>query len=34
MAAASLISIVPTIVIFVLFQKYFVKGIQAGALKG
>ncbi|AIO19380.1 L-arabinose transport system permease protein AraQ [Candidatus Izimaplasma bacterium HR1] len=34
MAAASLISIVPTIVIFILFQKYFVKGIQAGALKG
>ena len=34
MAAASLISIIPTIVIFILFQKYFVKGIQAGALKG
>lgn len=34
MAAASLISIVPTIAIFILFQKYFIKGIQAGALKG
>lgn len=34
MAAASLISIIPTIILFVIFQKQFVKGIQAGALKG
>ena len=34
MAAASLIGIIPTIIIFIVFQKYFVKGIQSGALKG
>lgn len=34
MAAASLMGIIPTIVVFIVFQKYFVKGITAGALKG
>lgn len=34
MAAASLISIIPTIILFIVFQKYFVKGITSGALKG
>lgn len=32
--AASLTSVVPTIVLFIFFQRYFVKGITAGALKG
>ncbi len=34
MAAASLIGIIPTVLVFIIFQKYFVKGITAGALKG
>lgn len=32
--AASLTAVVPTILIFIFFQRYFVKGITAGALKG
>lgn len=32
--AASLIAITPVIVVFVLFQRHFVSGLQAGALKG
>lgn len=32
--AASLIAITPVIVVFVVFQRHFVAGIQAGALKG
>ena len=32
--AASLTAVVPTIVLFIFFQRYFVKGITAGALKG
>ncbi len=34
MAAASLIGLLPTIILFIMFQKYFIKGITAGALKG
>lgn len=32
--AASLTAVVPTILIFIFFQRYFVKGVTAGALKG
>ena len=32
--AASLTAVVPTMLIFIFFQRYFVKGITAGALKG
>ncbi len=32
--AASLTAVVPTILLFIFFQRYFVKGITAGALKG
>ncbi len=32
--AASLYAILPVIIIFVLFQKYFVKGLSSGAIKG
>jgi ABC-type glycerol-3-phosphate transport system permease component len=32
--AASLTAVVPTVLIFIFFQRYFVKGITAGALKG
>jgi multiple sugar transport system permease protein len=32
--AASIIAIVPVIVVFVVFQRHFVAGLQAGALKG
>ena len=32
--AGTIISIVPALIIFCLFQKYFVKGITAGAAKG
>lgn len=32
--AASAIAIVPVIVVFVVFQRHFVAGLQAGALKG
>lgn len=32
--AASLIAVVPVLVVFVVFQRYFVSGLQAGALKG
>lgn len=32
--AASLIAIIPVITIFVSFQKYFVRGLMSGALKG
>ena len=32
--AASLFAIVPVIIIFVVFQKYFVKGLSSGAVKG
>jgi multiple sugar transport system permease protein len=31
--AASLIAIVPVIVVFITFQRYFVRGLTAGALK-
>jgi raffinose/stachyose/melibiose transport system permease protein len=34
MAAAALIGIIPTIIIFLIFQRYFVKGLTAGAIKG
>ena len=32
--AASTIAVVPVIAVFVVFQRYFVSGLQAGALKG
>lgn len=32
--AGTVISIVPALIIFCMFQKYFVKGITAGAAKG
>ncbi len=32
--AASLLAMIPLVVIFVLFQKYLVRGIQLGAVKG
>jgi multiple sugar transport system permease protein len=32
--AASLIAVVPVITVFVLLQKYFVKGLTSGAIKG
>lgn len=34
MAAASVMGILPVIVIFLVFQKFFIKGIAAGAVKG
>ena len=32
--AASIIAITPVIVVFIVFQRHFVAGLQAGALKG
>jgi ABC-type glycerol-3-phosphate transport system permease component len=32
--AASIIAVVPVIVVFLLFQRYFVQGLTAGAVKG
>jgi ABC-type glycerol-3-phosphate transport system permease component len=32
--AASLIAVVPVIIVFLVFQRYFVQGLAAGALKG
>jgi len=34
MAAAALIGMLPPVVVFLSFQKYFIKGIVAGAVKG
>ncbi|AJY75434.1 carbohydrate ABC transporter permease [Paenibacillus beijingensis] len=34
MAAASVIGLAPAVAAFLLFQKYFIKGITAGAVKG
>lgn len=34
MAAAALIGLVPAVIMFLLFQKYFVEGITTGAIKG
>lgn len=34
MAAAAVIGLAPAVVAFLIFQKYFIKGITAGALKG
>lgn len=34
MAAASVIALIPTVAVFLSFQKYFVKGLAAGAVKG
>lgn len=34
MAAAALIGLAPAVLAFVVFQRYFIKGITAGALKG
>ena len=33
-ASGSLIMIVPVLIVFILFQKQFVRGVTAGALKG
>lgn len=32
--AASLIAVVPVIIVFLVFQRYFVQGLTAGAVKG
>ena len=34
MAAASTIGVLPVVITFLIFQKYFIKGITAGSLKG
>lgn len=34
MAAAATIGLLPAVIAFLIFQKYFIKGITAGALKG
>lgn len=34
MAAASVIGVLPIVITFLIFQKYFIKGIAAGSLKG
>lgn len=34
MAAAALIGLLPPVVVFLSFQKYFIKGIAAGSIKG
>lgn len=34
MAAAALIGLLPPVVVFLAFQKYFIKGIAAGSVKG
>lgn len=34
MAAAALIGLAPAVLAFIVFQRYFIKGITAGALKG
>jgi raffinose/stachyose/melibiose transport system permease protein len=34
MAAAALIGLVPAVVLFLVFQRYFVSGITTGAIKG
>lgn len=34
MAAASMIGLAPAVLTFIIFQKYFIKGITAGAVKG
>jgi multiple sugar transport system permease protein len=32
--AASAIAVLPTIIVFVIFQRHFIKGITSGAVKG
>jgi len=34
MAAASMIGLAPAVFTFIIFQKYFIKGITAGSVKG
>ena len=34
MAAASLIGILPPVVLFTFFQKYIIQGVTTGAVKG
>ncbi len=34
MAAAEMIGLAPAVITFIIFQKYFIKGITAGAIKG
>ncbi len=32
--AASLVAVIPVIIVFLVFQRYFVQGLTAGAVKG
>ena len=32
--AASVIAVVPVIIVFLVFQRYFVQGLVSGAVKG
>lgn len=34
MAATAVVAVVPVVVVFLMFQKYFLKGLNAGAVKG
>lgn len=34
MAAAALIGMIPTVTVFLIFQKYYIKGLASGAVKG
>ncbi len=34
MAAAAMIGLAPAVLVFIIFQKYFIKGITAGSVKG
>jgi raffinose/stachyose/melibiose transport system permease protein len=34
MAASSVIGVAPAIITFIIFQRYFVKGITSGSVKG
>ena len=32
--ASSLVSVVPTVLLFIFFQRYFIQGITSGAVRG
>jgi raffinose/stachyose/melibiose transport system permease protein len=34
MAGAALIGLIPAVILFLVFQRYFVSGITTGAIKG
>ena len=34
MAGGAFVALIPAVIIFLIFQKYYVKGISAGAVKG